>query len=142
MRQLINNLLMFSVFTTMFILIYWPAMQTVYDNDTSVLNSLKTIVACISLQRAGQEAQRMFSGNASMTNAQYATEVVKYINEKVDGRFDGAYVIVPETYYTTQDLVRGYSYTTKIKIYAPNMKTVQTLTVEAHRLIDLETTLN
>ena len=122
--------------------IYWPAMQTVYDNDTSVLNSLKTIVACISLQRAGQEAQRMFSGNASMTNAQYATEIVKYINEKVDGRFDGAYVIVPETYYTTQDLARGYSYTTKIKIYAPNMKTVQTLTVEAHRLTDLETTLN
>ena len=122
--------------------IYWPAMQTVYDSDTSVLNSLKTIVACISLQRAGQEAQRMFSGNASMTNAQYATEIVKYINEKVDGRFDGAYVIVPETYYTTQDLARGYSYTTKIKIYAPNMKTVQTLTVEAHRLTDLETTLN
>ena len=121
--------------------IYWPAMQTVYDNDTSVLNSLKTIVACISLQRAGQEAQRMFSGNASLTNAQYANEIVKYINEKVDGRFDGAYVIVPETYYTTQDLARGYSYTTKIKIYAPNMKTVQTLTVEAHRLTDLESTL-
>ena len=63
--------------------LYWPAMQTVYDNDTSVLNSLKTIVACVSLQRAGQEAQRMFSGNSSLTNAQYASEVVKYINKKV-----------------------------------------------------------
>ena len=120
--------------------LYWPAMQTVYDNDTSVLNSLKTIVACVSLQRAGQEAQRMFSGNSSLTNAQYANEVVKYINQKIEGRFDGAYVIVPETFYTAQDIARGYSYTTKIKIYAPNMKTVQTLTVEAHRLTDLETT--
>ena len=78
--------------------------------------------------------------SAYIANSQYANEVVKYINKKVEGRFDGAYVIVPETYYTAQDIARGYSYTTKIKIYAPNMKTVQTLTVEAHRLTDLETT--
>ena len=75
----------------------------------------------------------MFSGNSSLTNAQYASEVVKYINKKVEGRFDGAYVIVPETYYTAQDIARGYSYTTKIKIYAPNMKTVQTLGIIALR---------
>ena len=117
--------------------LYWPALQTVYDNDTSVLNSIKFVTACIALQRFGQEAQRQYSGNASLTNAQYAARIRDYIQTKAEGHFDSAYVVETEVGYTDKDLQRGYSYNTVIRIYGPTMKTVQTLTVESLRIEEL-----
>ena len=56
------------------------------------------------------------------------------------GRFDGRFTIEPETYFTAADIARGYSWSLRIKIYAPNLKTVATLSLEAHRIEELATT--
>lgn len=95
------------------------------------------VTACIALQRFGQEAQRQYSGNASLTNAQYAARIRDYIQTKAEGHFDSAYVVETEVGYTDKDLQRGYSYNTVIRIYGPTMKTVQTLTVESLRIEEL-----
>jgi hypothetical protein len=117
--------------------LYFPALQTVYDDDTSVLNSFFTMMACVELEKVGDRARRAFSGSSKLTNAQIIERVNKFVEDNTTGRFDGRFVIVPNAYFTDADIARGYSWTLAIKIYAPNMKTVQTLTIEAHRIEEL-----
>ncbi len=120
--------------------LFFPALKTVYNNDTSVLNSFFAAMACCELEKVGWRAWRQFTGNESLTNAQLLTNVNKFITNNVTGRFDGKYVIIPAAYMSQADLDRGYSWSTAIKIYAPNMKTVMTLGLQAYRISDLPTT--
>lgn len=118
---------------------FFPAFKTVYDNDTSVLNSFFTAMACVELEKVGERAWREFTGRSNLTNAQLIERVNDFVVKNTQGRFDGRFVIVPETYFTDADIARGYSWSLRIKIFAPNMKTVMTLSLEARRLDDLAT---
>ncbi len=117
-----------------------PALKSVYSNDTSVLTGWLTVMAIVEINKVTMRAWRYFSGVQHLTNAQLAERVDQFITDRLRGRFDGRFVIEPETYFTTADLARGYSWTTKVKIYAPNMKTVMTTFVEAYRRDSLPTT--
>lgn len=117
--------------------VYFPALHTVYDNDTSVLTGLFTALACVELQKVGDRSRRQFSGRSDLTNAQLIERVNTFIEERTAGRFDGRFIIRPNTYITSADEQRGFSWTTAIQIFAPNMKTVGTLSVEAYRIEDL-----
>lgn len=117
--------------------LYFPALKTVYDNDTSVLNSFFTMMACIELQKVGERTHRRFSGVSSLSNAQLIERVNTFVKENTNSRFDGRFVIEPDAYFTAADVARGYSWTLPIKIYAPNMKTVMTLSVQSFRLEDI-----
>jgi len=117
--------------------VYFPAFHTVYDDDSSVLTGMFTALACVELQKVGDRSRRKFSGRSNLTNAQFVEAVNDYITEAVEGRFDGRFIIRPVTTITSADEQRGYSWTTAIQIYAPNMKTVGTLSVEAYRIEDL-----
>jgi hypothetical protein len=118
---------------------YFPALKTIYDNDTSVLNSFFNAVAICYLEKIGDMARRTFSGVVSMTNGQLITAVNKYVTNAVNGIFDNRFTIVPVTSITGGDAQRGYSWTLVIKIYAPNMKTVATLAIQSYRLDSLTT---
>lgn len=117
---------------------FFPALKTVYDNDTSVLNSFFTAMAIVELEKVGERAWRQFTGSANLTNAQLVERVKRFIVENTIGRFDDRFVIEPDVYFTEADIARGYSWTTKIKLYGPNMKTVSVLSIEARRISDLE----
>lgn len=117
---------------------FFPAFKTVYDKDTSVLNSFFTAMACVELEKVGERAWRTFTGRSNLTNDQLKERVNEFVRNAVKDRFDGRFVIEPETYFTEADLARGYSWSLRIKIYAPNMKTVMTLSLEARRLDDLQ----
>ena len=110
-----------------------PALKTVYTEDTSVLTGFLSCCAIVEINKVTERAWRHFSGTQKLTNAQLAQRVNDFISERLQGRFDGRFIIQPETYFTTADLARGYSFTVKVKIYAPNMKTVATTYVEAYR---------
>ena len=114
-----------------------PALKTVYDDDTSVLNSFFTMMACVELQKVGHRAWRQFTGTDNMTDEEFAKAVDKFIVANTIGRFDDRFVIVPKTYYTENDKANGYSWHTKITIYAGNMKTVATISLESRRISDL-----
>ncbi len=116
--------------------LFFPALKTVYDNDTSVLNSFFTMMACVELQKVGEQAWRTFSGSVALTNAQLMDRVNTYVEQRTVGRFAGMFKVVPAAYLTDADLVRGFSWTLPIKIYANNMKTVMTLQVQAYRMTD------
>jgi hypothetical protein len=118
--------------------LYFPALKTVYDNDTSVLTSFFTMMAVVELEKVGERCRRQFSGVSSLTNAQLIERVNEFVIANTQGRFDGRFIIRPDAHYTAADIARGYSWTLAIQIYAPNMKTVMTLSIESYRIEDLQ----
>lgn len=118
--------------------LFFPALQTVYADDSSVLNSALHMFACVELEKVSQRTWRDLTGIDDLTAEQFIERSDALIAADVENRFDGRYVIVPETFYTEKDVTRGYSWSTKIHLYADNMKSVGTYTVVAHRKSDLE----
>lgn len=119
--------------------LYWPAFHTAYDNDTSVLTSIVTAMAAVEIEKIMLRVTRSFSGNSKLTNEQFKSRVEKAVTDECQDKFDGRYVIQPQVYYTDADIARGYSYGLRTLLYANNMKTVATCSIEAHRMSDLTT---
>lgn len=117
---------------------HFPALKTAYDNDTSVLTSFFTMMGAIEIEKVGDRCWRSFTGSDQLTNSQIIKEVNAFFNDNLSGRFDQRFTIVPDAYFTAADLARGYSYRVRVKQFAKNMKTVQTMTLEAHRIEDLQ----
>lgn len=117
--------------------LFWPAVQTVYDDDTSVLNSPITMMAACELVKVCYRVWAELTGRSDLTEEQLIERSNQRIGELTNGRFDNRFVIVPETYFTADDSQRGYSWSTKINLYANNMRTVGTYTIVARRMSDL-----
>jgi hypothetical protein len=113
---------------------FFPALKTVYSDDTSVLNSYFTAMAICELNKVAQSAWREFSGTSNLTNAQLAERVNNFVIRRTTGRFDERFKIVPETFFTDLDLLRGYSWSLRVSIFAPNLKTLMLSHIVAHRL--------
>lgn len=119
--------------------IYWPGLQTVYDEDTSVLNSYFNMVIAVDLEKVAQRAYRNLTGiSGKMTKAQFIMRSNQLILDDTEGRYDSRVTVRPDTYFTQADELRGYSWKTDIHMYGENMRTVGTYTVVAHRSSDLE----
>lgn len=116
---------------------HFASLQTVYGDDTSILNGIETMVAIGSLEKIGIETWRNFTGNNSLSEAQFKDAVEGFVNERVKGIFDNKYVVVPEVIFTASDKARGYSWTLVNKIYGNNKKTVMTYSIESRRLSEL-----
>jgi hypothetical protein len=119
--------------------LFFPAFKTVYNNDTSVLNSFITAMAICTLNKIAHAAWREFSGVSNLTNAQLIEKVNAYVTAATNGIFDNNFVIVPNAYMTDNDIARGYSWHLAIQIYADNMKTVMTSYIQSFRMSSLTT---
>lgn len=117
--------------------LFFPAFQTVYDNDTSVLNSDLNMQIATELNKVCHRVWRELVGNTKLTNEQFIERSNEKIVEYTRDRFDGRVVIVPDTFYTPADEARGFSWHCRIHMYANVMKTVSIATVVTHRLEDL-----
>lgn len=120
---------------------FFPALKTVYNDDTSVLNSYFTAMICCELEKIGERSWREYSGESSLTDLQLADGVDTFISDAVKGRFDGRVVIEPVTTVTGYDQQRGYTWTTVINLYANNMKTVGSVTINSLRMAQLQQNL-
>ena len=117
-----------------------PSLQTVYANDTSVLNNYLTAMAICEINKVTDRAWRHFTGTSGLTNAQFSERVDNFVMNRLSGRFDGRFIFESNTTFTQSDLDRGYSWTTAVKIWAGNMKTVMTTYVQSYRLDDYAAT--
>lgn len=117
---------------------FYPAYQTVYDNDTSVLNSFMNMAIGVELEKVCERVWRNLTGDTKLTDGKFFEKSDKMIEAYTSGRFDGRVIVEPETYKTPEDKLRGYSWTCKINMYANNMRTVGTYTVTANRREDYE----
>lgn len=119
---------------------FFPALKTVADDDTSILNSFFNTVICCDLQKIGEGSWRAFTGTSSLTDGQLTSGVNDYITDEVQrkGSYANRVVVQPNAHITSADKQRGYSWTTQIKVFGPNMKTIAQLSVQANRIGDLQ----
>lgn len=117
---------------------FFPALKTVYENNTSVLNSYFTAMAICQLNKISHAAWREFTGTSGLTNAQLIERVNEFVNKRTQNRFADRFVIVPDAQITDADLVRGFSWTLPIKIYANNLMSLMITHVQAYRMEDLQ----
>ena len=117
--------------------LFYPAVQTVYPDDTSVLNSAINMFIAAELEKVCDYVWRNLSGNAKLTSDQFIERSNAMITERTTNRFDNRVIIVPETFYTAADNARGFSWSCNVHMYANNMKTVGTFTIVARRQDDL-----
>lgn len=117
---------------------FCPAVQTVYDDDSSILNNDINMQIVCELNTVAFQVWKRLTGNARLTNDQFIKRSNELLNQYIQFRFDGRGVFVPETFYTPADDARGYSWSCRIHFYGNNSKTVATSTVVTHRLEDLK----
>jgi hypothetical protein len=113
--------------------VFWPGLQTIYADNTSILNSFFNMVICCNLTRIGERAWRNFTGNSKLANAQFVARVDKYIIDQSNGRYDNRGDVTPRSYYTAGDAQRGFSWHTDITFAGQGIKTVETLTIITKR---------
>jgi len=116
---------------------HFPAIQTVYDNDTSVLNSWTTIMAACTLTKIADNAWRNFTGVTDLTEAELSNAIVDFVNASTQNAFDNRIVVIPEVQFTAADKERGYSWRLVNNMYANNMKSVMVYTTNTYRISDL-----
>lgn len=116
---------------------HFPAFQTIYEDDTSVLNSFNTIMCICTLSKVGDNAWRNFTGTSTLTDDQFKEAVTAYVRDAIKDRFADMFVIIPEVIITEQDKQRGYSWKLVCKVYANNMKTKMVYNSVVYRMSDL-----
>lgn len=118
--------------------LFFPAFQTVYDDDSSILNSFFNMAIAVELEKVADKVWRDLSGISSLTNSQFIDRSNRLIVERTRGRFDDRVIIEAETFLTPNDSKRGYSWSCNIIMYGNNMKTVGSFTIISRRREDLE----
>lgn len=116
---------------------FFPAIQTIYDNDTSVLNAYPNMVVVCTVTKIADDAWREFSGTTFLTDGEFIEAVESYMNNRLNGIFAGLVKVVPEVVIDSIDEQRGYTWHLVNKIYANNMKTKMIYATEAYRASDL-----
>ena len=120
--------------------VFFPGIQTVYHDNTSVLKSFYPMAICCHLNRLGELAWRMFVGDSRKTAAEYVSDVDEFLDEQVKDKYDGRADITPRSYYTAADTQRSYSWHTDIEGLFDGIKTTEVLTVVAGRRPGTEAT--
>lgn len=115
---------------------FFPAVRTVYNKETSVLNSSITMFAICYIQRVAQNAWRDLVGSSKFTRAAFIQRSNEMISERLAKRFDDRFIIEVHTTFTEADAANGFSWNCRIDIYAPNMLLVGRYTLTANRLED------
>lgn len=115
---------------------HFPALQTVYDNDTSVLNNFFVMMGLCEVVKIGDRVWRKFTGTGSMKPDQFTRAVQEYATGLLSGKFGGIITVNPEVFLTAEDELRGYSWHITFKIFGDNLKTVCVITTETYRSTD------
>jgi hypothetical protein len=112
---------------------YLPAVKTVYNDDTSVINNIFAVAACCQLERIGVAAHREFSGNQSKKDAQFIKAVNSFCNDQIVGKFAGMFDITPDCQITDYDAQLGYKWTLGMDLKGQTARTVETLYITVSR---------
>ena len=115
----------------------FPQLQSVYDNDMSILNNIFAAFALTIINKVADAAQRKYSGSISLTPSQLSFAVTNYMENELKDKFSGLFKIKVKTEITDYDAIRGYSWTTITEIGGEIMKTVMTHYIIAKRKEDM-----
>ena len=116
---------------------FYPTYQTLYPDDTSVLNNIFTMMACCWIEKAHFKGWTMVTGDSKSTNLEIAEKLDQYLNSTLQNAFDGRFITVSKTYYTDTDTANGFSFTTDTTIYSNMTKHTANYKITAHRMSDI-----
>ena len=116
---------------------FFPCVRTVYQDDTSVLNSDITMLLICYLNKLAHKVWREFSGVSGLSDAVLCKRVNDYAAKLVDKKFDGRYKVIPDARISDMDALRGNTWQMAWKVGAPNMKTVMTTYTQVYRINEL-----
>lgn len=116
---------------------FFPALKTVYTDDTSIFNGyFNTVIAC-DLSKVIHRTWAEFSGADDLTDEQLCEQVDNDILNRVAGKYSGRVKIVPQSKITSRNAALGFVWTTPVKMYGNVAKTVMVGYVEGHRASEL-----
>lgn len=113
---------------------FFPALQTVYPHENSVLNSYFLVMGLATVTKVGFDTWKNFTGSISLTPAEFKDQVEKFATKNTTGRFANILNVVPVCEISDADMLRGYSWKLRFKVGANNMKTVCVYDTEVFRM--------
>lgn len=116
--------------------LHFPAMKTVYSDDTSILNSFFNMAGCVEMVKVARLAFVEYVGSDKLTNSEFKKSQEEFIAANVKGRFDNRFIITPTVFYTVADTKSGFRWSTRINFKGPNQKTVMSLGIDVERRVD------
>lgn len=117
--------------------LFAPAAQTVYHSNASIFKSIINVLGACQVTRICFQSWVRLAGNSRLTNGQIIERSDRYIFEASEDRFEGRFIIDPNTYYTAEDEALGFPYHCRVDFGAPNMKTVGIFTINGRRISDM-----
>lgn len=117
--------------------VFYPSYQTVYPDDTSVLNNIFTMMACCWITKNHHSAWTTVTGDSKSTNLEISERLDQYLNSRLMNSFDGRFITTSVTTYTPSDVANGFSFTTETTIYCNVTKRVANYKITALRMSDL-----
>ena len=97
--------------------LFFPAIQTVYDDSTSTLNSAINMFIVAEVEKVAERAWRQLTGNSKLTADQFIERSDDLIADMTQGRFDDRVIVVPRTEFTDIDEELGYAWSTTIELH-------------------------
>ena len=116
---------------------HFPAMQTIYDKDGSVLNNIFMAIALTTANKVAAAAWRKFTGVTSLSPDELLSEIDTYMNGELKDKFDGVITASCKASFTDFDEQTGYSWSVVTKLGGEIMKTVMTHHIETWRKEDM-----
>lgn len=95
--------------------LFIPAIQSVYNEERSVLNNALFNFTMAYVFRVTDRVWANTTGEDRMTRDELAKDVENQIIEALEGRLDGVANITPRVYFTAEDISNGYSATVDIR---------------------------
>lgn len=122
---------------------HFPAIQTIYEDDTSGLNNFLTMMALSAVTKINAEAWRRFTGTSSLSDGEFVDMVEEWLNSALPSdAFADVFKIANEVWLNDTDKLKGYSWQQATTIYSPNLRTQCTFTPIIRRLEDAPTETN
>lgn len=112
---------------------FFPSLQTVYGIGQSILSSEMIMQICADLELKADRVWRYMVNSYSLSDAQFIAKSNKLFNELTNGIYGSIVRVVPNTYFTPMDSVRGYSWVMDITVYGNVPKTVGEVNIIAKR---------
>nr|DAT15071.1 MAG TPA: Structural Protein [Caudoviricetes sp.] len=105
---------------------YFPAYRTIFDDDTSTLTNMRTMLVHVDINKIGAEMQRVFSGK-DWTQDRMKQEMTEWFYDQLKGnKYGGKVEINVKITFTKMDVQRGYSWHTEVTVFSDHFYTVQT----------------
>lgn len=108
---------------------YIPVYRTIYNDPTSVLSDMFTMLAGCYIARVGEEAWRQFV-NVRLPGSKRAEVVAEYILKRCENKFNGRYLIVPRV---GKDERGEVIERVVVELHSTVAKTTATFNIDSHR---------